>query len=475
MSVVKNFLYNSSITVSTYIFSFITFPYVTRVLGVQSMGVFGYVDNVINYFLLFLMLGVSSVGTREIASSKNDFKKRSEVFFNLFAFLLLSTFIVTIVYTICIFAIPQLKQYENLFIIGYVKLLFTPFLFEWIFAGLQDFRYIAIRSLFVKLLYVISVFFFVNSKEDIDTYFFLTCFTVFANSVVNIVALQKYVTFSRDIKIKLDRYLKLLFKLGSFTIIVSLYSTFNYIYLRAVSSEYQVGIYYTSIRIYSIILGFYSAFTNVMMPRISELLEDGDKSTVNRLLDKSFLALFTFSIPLLSCSVLLAPFIIRIIAGEGYYDAVIPMTIVMPLLLIAGINQVNGIQILMPMRKDNVLLWTSLIAAIAGVIFNFVFAAKLGAVGCCMALFASETTGCVSGVIYALKSKLFVFPIRLMLNHLLSAIPYFIICLLVTFLIEGFVIKYVILLLIFTIYFILSQMYILKNPLITGLVSKLIR
>ena len=69
-SIKRNIFYNSILTISSYIFPLITFPYVTRVLGVNNIGICNFVDSIIQYFICFSMMGVMTVGTREIARTR---------------------------------------------------------------------------------------------------------------------------------------------------------------------------------------------------------------------------------------------------------------------------------------------------------------------------------------------------------------------------------------------------------------------
>ena len=64
VSIKKNFAYKSILTISTYLMNFVTFPYVARVLGVDGIGLVSFVDNAINYFLLFATMGVATLGVR---------------------------------------------------------------------------------------------------------------------------------------------------------------------------------------------------------------------------------------------------------------------------------------------------------------------------------------------------------------------------------------------------------------------------
>ena len=72
-SIKKNFLYSSILTTANYLFPFLTYPYVARVLGVTNVGICNFVDSIINYFIIFSMLGIGTVGIREIAKYKNYF------------------------------------------------------------------------------------------------------------------------------------------------------------------------------------------------------------------------------------------------------------------------------------------------------------------------------------------------------------------------------------------------------------------
>ena len=83
-SIKKNFLYSSFLTTANYIFPLLTFPYVSRVLGVTNIGICNFVDSIINYFIIFSMMGVNTVGLREVAACKGDKQKLSEVFSGLF-------------------------------------------------------------------------------------------------------------------------------------------------------------------------------------------------------------------------------------------------------------------------------------------------------------------------------------------------------------------------------------------------------
>ena len=129
MSVAKNFFYNSAITVSNYIVGFLVFPYISRVLGVSNIGIVGFVDNVIAYFLLFSVLGLHTVGIREIASQKSK-EGTTIVFFQLLSFLIVTISAALIVFLVVTQCTSIFSEYRKIFLIGVCKLMFTPLMIE---------------------------------------------------------------------------------------------------------------------------------------------------------------------------------------------------------------------------------------------------------------------------------------------------------------------------------------------------------
>ena len=76
----KNFLYSCFLTTANYIFPLLTFPYVSRILGATNFGLCNFIDGIIDYFVLFSMMGIGLLGIREIAFNKDN-GKLSNTFF----------------------------------------------------------------------------------------------------------------------------------------------------------------------------------------------------------------------------------------------------------------------------------------------------------------------------------------------------------------------------------------------------------
>ena len=427
-SIKKNFAYKSVLTLSTYLINFITFPYVARVLGVERIGLVNFVDNTVNYFLLFATMGVGLLGVREIAAVKEDKKRRDQVYSSMLALNLLFTLVSLGIYLLCISTIPKLCQYDELFYIGTAKILFTVFLVEWFFTGVENFRYITLRSILIKVLYIISVFLFVRDTSDYRLYFILTVGVVVLNALINQLYIRKFVRVRWN-NIQLFKYLKQNVTLGIYTLMTSMYLTFNVMYLGLVSNNTEVGYYTTAFKLYSVILGFFTAFTNVMLPRMSSLLANGEKDRFQELVNRSFSVMSTCCIPLILCSMIMAPQIVYILSGPGYEGAILPMRIIMPAAFAVGVAQVLAIQVLMPMKKDKVLLIASIIGAVVSLLINLLVVPSVKSVGSAVVLLCSEMGVTGMYVWYVLSQELILIPIKAIGKNVLFSLPSVVICL----------------------------------------------
>ena len=82
-SLKKNYIYNLTYQILVMIVPLITTPYLSRVLGAESIGIYSYTLSITTYFILFGSLGVAMYGQREIAYVQEDIEKRSKVFYEI--------------------------------------------------------------------------------------------------------------------------------------------------------------------------------------------------------------------------------------------------------------------------------------------------------------------------------------------------------------------------------------------------------
>lgn len=203
-----------------------------------------------------------------------------------------------------------------------------------------------------------------------------------------------------------------------------MYTSFNVTYLGFVTTNTDVGYYSTAIKLYTIFLSFFTAFTGVMMPRMSSLFAEKDISSIKAYIQKSYAFLFSMTIPLVFFSTLNARGIVTLISGPGYEGAILPMIIIMPLLIIVGSEQILIEQVLMPIKKDKVVTFNSFVGAAIGILLNLLLVPTLKSVGSAIVIAFSETSVFILAVYEARKYLDQKFPIKPLIKRVIVYTPF---------------------------------------------------
>lgn len=417
-----NFLYSSFLTTANYLFTFLTYPYVSRVLGVEKIGAVNFVDSVINYFIMLSMLGIAIVGIREVAKAKNNQKELNSTFSSLFVINCLFMLVALLCLGVTYLCVQDLQRYSMLVCIGVVKLIANVFLMDWFFKGIENFKIITFRTFFVRLAYVIAIFTLVRKPEDYGMYFFVTTITIAVNALVNCLFLRGIVTFSLS-NLRIKTFLTPVCILGLYMIFCNFYSSFNIMFLGVEKGDVEVGNFTTATKLFTIILSVYTAFTSVMMPRMSSLLKENKLEEYTGLYNKSVSIVMAFCIPLVLLTIFQAKNIILIISGEGYDGAVLPMMLCMPLLLVVGYNQILMNQGLMPLCKDKAIMTSSVTGGLVAFVLCFILIPKWGCVGASILWLCSEITVNIVAGIFVYRYIGISFPYKKFLISFMWHIP----------------------------------------------------
>lgn len=473
-SLKKNFIYNAILTMSGYIFPLMVYPYVSRVLGVANIGACNFVDSIVEYFTILSMMGMNTIGIREIAKCKNDQQKLDNVFSQLFSLNTLTTITAIIILIIATNIVPKFAPYKDLLYIGVGKLFFNYMLINWFFQGLENFKYIAARTIFVKILFVISVFLFVKTETDVKLYYFLVALTWAGNGIINFIYAKKYVSFNFTLKIN-KAIIGSFFILGVYWFMNSIYTTLNVAFLGFATNDIEVGYYTTANKLLTVIMTMFTALTSVMVPRVSVALKSNDNSEAKALIRKAINALMLFAIPLIFFVFPFSQELIYLMSGKGYEGATTPLQIMTPLFFLVGYDQIIVLQTLLPMGKDKDILRNSILAASVGIISNIFLTLNFGKNGSAIVLILAELSVLLSSQFCVTKYLGLKIPFKLIIKHIIGFSPIIIICYVIKYFINSYVISLIVSASIICCYIFLAGRFILKNSILTNLKTPLFK
>ena len=473
-SLKKNFIYNAILTMSGYIFPLMVYPYVSRVLGVANIGACNFVDSIVEYFTILSMMGMNTIGIREIAKCKNDQQKLDNVFSQLFSLNTLTTITAIIILIIATNIVPKFAPYKDLLYIGVGKLFFNYMLINWFFQGLENFKYIAARTIFVKILFVISVFLFVKTETDVKLYYFLVALTWAGNGIKNFIYAKKYVSFNFTLKIN-KAIIGSFFILGVYWFMNSMYTTLNVAFLGFATNDIEVGYYTTANKLLTVIMTMFTALTSVMVPRVSVALKSNDNSEAKALIRKAINALMLFAIPLIFFVFPFSQELIYLMSGKGYEGATTPLQIMTPLFFLVGYDQIIVLQTLLPMGKDKDILRNSILAASVGIISNIFLTLNFGKNGSAIVLILAELSVLLSSQFCVTKYLGLKIPFKLIIKHIIGFSPIIIICYVIKYFINSYVISLIVSASIICCYIFLAGRFILKNSILTNFKTPLFK
>lgn len=403
MGVRKNFAYNLVLTFFNFLFPLITYPYATRVLGVENIGVCNFVDNLINYSLILASLGITVYGVREIARQSDDREKRSEVFSSLFTINCILSALVIAVLCVLTFYVPFFFPYRDYLLVGVGKIVFNLFLIEWFFQGIQEFKFITLRSVGVRFLFVITVLLLVRDESDTLMYFALMCATTVAGGVLDWIYAGKFVRFSFS-SIKIGGYFVPVVVFGVYSVLTAMYTSFNTVYLGLASDDVQVGYFGVATKLHTVLLAVFTAFTTVMVPRVSYLLKQGEMQHLQDITDKIFGALCAVALPLIIYCLFFADDIVFLIAGDGYQGAVPAFRIIVFLLLVIAVEQIVISQFLLSSDSNKSVISVCSVGAVVGLGVNFLLTSRIGAIGSAVSWGLSELAVLAAGLFLVKKN-----------------------------------------------------------------------
>ena len=397
-TVKKNVAYSTLLAGANYAFPLAVYPYVSRVLGVENVGVVGFVDSLATYFILFSMMGISILGAREVArvrgargegrgTSNADLRKSVWGLQTIHAVMTVVCLVGMLVMSL---TVSELRDKLPMLCIGMSKLVLNLFLMEWFWQGMEDFRYITVRTVAVKAVYVAAVFILVRGEHATLIYYFLTMLVVAAIACVNMANVGKYVGW-RPTAGYWRRYVGPYFLLGVYSLLTTAYTTFNGVFLGFTGQEAEMGYYAVTAKLFQIIITLFGAVTTVMMPRLSALLVGERREEFRRYVSRSAVAIVALSLPVIAVGEVFAPEIIMLLSGPGYEGAVPLVRLVMPFLLVFGMEQLLVVQVLMPTGRERAITVNAGVAAAVGIALNIVLVPKLLAMGSAIVWVTSET------------------------------------------------------------------------------------
>ena len=401
-SIIKNIGLQTIYQILATITPLITSPYLSRVLGAEGLGVYSYTYSIVNYFLLFAMLGVTNYGSRAIAMAKDE-EEESRLFWEIHSLQILSTLAMILLYAILIFGVIQNNR--NVSTLQVFWLLACGVDVNWFFFGKEEFKTTVTRNIVFKILTVVAIFVLVRSKEDVLLYTGIMAMGNFAAQIALYTVLFKKVKFTKPTFTGIIQHLIPNVLLFIPILAASFCSIMGKTMLGIFSDNHESGFYYSADKIIWIPLSIISGIGTVMLPKISAMKAKGEEQETRKLFNVSLNVFTCLAVAMSFGLAAVAAEFVPFFFGPGYETCIDLIILMAPVMVFQTLSNIIRTQYLIPYNKEKIYIIAVFAGAPIAFALNMLLIAglRIGALGAATGALITELVVCL--VQYAMCQK----------------------------------------------------------------------
>jgi PST family polysaccharide transporter len=284
----KNISYLILVQAVMYLAPLLTLPYLTRTLDVANFAAMGFIQSVVQYFILVTDYGFGITATRVIAIHKEDKDKVSGVAANTIAVKLLLALVCALLGLLLVALFADIRSRGLLLAACFIGVIGNAVFPTWLFQGLEQMQPMALIACVSRVLPLPLIFLLVKKPDDVIA-------AAILQNVPGVIAalLSLYYLFSRKLVGKaaisaagIKEMLVEGWPVFLSNISTSFYTSINLILLKIFAGTDQVAYFAATDKIRVAAQGFIQPIASALFPRIAAWSQDPDKAGESRALIK---------------------------------------------------------------------------------------------------------------------------------------------------------------------------------------------
>lgn len=358
----------------------ITYPYITRILEIETIGKVNFSSSIISYFSLIAGLGIYTFAVREGAKIRNNQEEINLFASEVFTLNILTTIIAYILFIIMLIVNDKWHDYIKILLIISVSIPLTTLGVDWIFTIYEEYAYITIRTVFVQILSVIFLFIFVKTDSDIYWYAIYTVFVGTGSNIFNFIRSKKYLKLHICINKNMLQYFKPILFLFASSIATQIYLNSDITILGYIASDKEVGLYNCAVKVYNILKTVLLSLSTVSVPRLAYLIGNSAQEEYDNTFTHIFNLIFYLAIPCSFGLAVVSNDVIVIFAGSKYYISGTYLKILCFSCPFSVLGSFLASGCLVLFDKENRIFISSIIGAILNIGLNIFLIPRFGSI-----------------------------------------------------------------------------------------------
>lgn len=370
----------------------ITLPYILRVVGAANYGVYSYVYVIVQYLLILNTYGFDYSATKQIAQNRHNVDEVNKIYNTVIACRVLLLLGGVVLFGILSpFLLGTHTKYV-MFLMGLGIVIGDTFNPVWLFQGMEKMRFLTIVNFISKSIFTILIFLLIREEDDFILIILLNSSGfLLAGLISTIIARKQFnIHFVRpkwsDMKIQYKEGLSIF---GS-TVGINLYRNANIFILNFFVSEAAVGVYAAAEKVIKGLQMITVPIAQALYPHLGYKFKTqplGQNLSTLWRVSKVYGSILVLELIVTYFS---ASWLVEVICGAGFNDAVQIVKIMSFVILFGGLNYVFGMVGLVNLNRQKDFFLAVMISGAVSVMFLLSTISFLDIKSAALALVISE-------------------------------------------------------------------------------------
>ncbi len=394
---------------SAYVVPLIVTPYLARVLGLESYGIFGLSLAVVSYGVMLTDWGFSLTATQRVARAVDEPDLLRRLFWGTLLARIVLALLSFLLLGAAILLVPSFRAIWPPLLASSIAIVATALSANWFLQGLQFMGAFAASALAGRLLTLPLMLIFVHRPGDVVVAVTIQSATQLLSAVVSLVISARLARLGPaewDMRNAFSQIHDGWLQFAS-SLSVSMYTQFNAVFVGFIAGPAQAGLLTGSQRILQAFQGLAMPVNMAVYPQVN-LLTEKNPAGAFRMMFRVLAMQTAFAVCLSVAMYFVSTFLVRSFLGPDFAQAVPVVQTLALMPLLAGITNVLGSNVLLPIGLRLSYTIALISAGVVNAVFLIALSGRFGAVGGAISAVGTEVflVSAMAAILYANRAIL---------------------------------------------------------------------
>lgn len=189
--ILENYFFMTFLQIASSFIGIFLYPYLIRVLGAESYGLYVFALSITSFFGVFVKFGFNLPATKYVVDNIADVDKKNQILSAIFTSKTLLFILCTVIISILFVFVPVMRDNQILFILCFSTIIVDIIFPQWYFQAVQKMKFVTIINLSIRILTIPFIFIFIHNPEDNWIYALIVTASMFLGGIASTFILWK--------------------------------------------------------------------------------------------------------------------------------------------------------------------------------------------------------------------------------------------------------------------------------------------